>query len=52
MYSLDNRRLYAFQQAGVDIPYRVATKAEVEAEFTRKFTTGNDGTSIILRPKK
>ena len=50
LYSLDNRRLQAFQQAGVPIPYRMATPEEVAAEAF-KFTTENGGTSIRVRGK-
>jgi hypothetical protein len=50
LYSLDNRRLQAFQQAGVPIPYRMATPQEVAAEAF-KFTTENGGTSIRVRGK-
>ncbi len=39
IYSLDNRRLYAFQKAGITgIPVRFATKEEILAEMW-KFTT-------------
>jgi hypothetical protein len=47
-FTLDNRRLYAYQQAGVAIPYRWATAEEVANE-TWKFTTKNDGISIRVR---
>lgn len=47
-FSLDNRRLVAFQQAGVDVPYRLATPAEIAAEAW-KLTTTNGGTSIQIR---
>jgi hypothetical protein len=49
-YTLDNRRLYVFQQAGVDIRFQRATAAEVENQ-SWKFTTQNDGTSIVVRGK-
>ena len=48
LYTLDNRRLAAFQEAGVDVPYRMATVQEAEAEGW-KFTTTNNGTSIAIR---
>jgi len=48
IFTLDNRRLVAFQNAGVDIPYVLATDAEIAAE-TWKFTTKNGGTSIRIR---
>lgn len=44
---MDNRRLAAFQEAGVDIPYRMATPQEIAKGW--KFTTQNDGTSILIR---
>lgn len=48
LYSLDNRRLEAFQRAGVDVPVRSATTEELTAQGW-KFTTKNDGVSIIVR---
>lgn len=48
LYSLDNRRLEAFQRAGVDVPVRSATTEELAAQGW-KFTTKNDGVSIIVR---
>ena len=48
-FTLDNRRLLAFQEAGVDIPYVQATPAEIAAEAGRKMTTTNGGTSIRVR---
>jgi hypothetical protein len=47
-HSKGYRRLAAFQQAGVDVPYRLATPQEIAAEGW-KFTTTNDGTSILIR---
>jgi hypothetical protein len=38
LYSLDNRRLWAFRTAGVAVPYRAATDEEVRQERW-KFTT-------------
>jgi len=50
LFSLDNRRLFAFKAAGVDeIPYVLATPQEVVAEWTQKFTTQTDGTTIRVR---
>jgi hypothetical protein len=46
--TLDNRRLVAFQQAVVDVPYRLATAEEIAAQ-TWKVTTTNGGTSITIR---
>ena len=48
LFTLDNRRLEAFRQAGVDIPYRMATEEEAAREAW-KFTTTNGGTSIRIR---
>lgn len=48
LYSLDNRRLEAFRQAEVKVPYRMATQEEAEAEAW-KFTTQNDGALIRIR---
>ncbi len=47
-FSLDNRRLWSFQQAGVPVPYRMATSEEAAAEAW-KFTTTNGGNSIRVR---
>jgi hypothetical protein len=49
VYTLDNRRLYAFQQAGVDVPYKMATEKEIRDTWGDKFSTRNDGSSIYLR---
>ena len=48
MYSLDNRRLWSFQQAGVPVPYKMATPSEIANELW-KFTTPNGGTAIRIR---
>jgi hypothetical protein len=48
VFTLDNRRLFAFQKAGVQVPYRMAT-AEEAANEAWKFTTTNNGTSILIR---
>jgi hypothetical protein len=48
LFTLDNRRLVAFQQAGVPIPYRMATADEFANE-SWKFTTVTLGRSIQLR---
>ncbi|TVX92191.1 RHS repeat-associated core domain-containing protein [Paenibacillus agilis] len=48
IYTLDNRRLYAAQEAGVRVSYRMATPEEVSKEAW-KFTTKNGGTSIRVR---
>ena len=49
LYSLDNRRLYCAQQAGVKVKYRYATQAEIKKELPRKFTTKNNGKRIRIR---
>lgn len=49
IYSLDNRRLYAFQEAGVNIRFRRASADEVRKETEYKNTSTNDGTSIEIR---
>jgi hypothetical protein len=48
LFTLDNRRLLAFQRAGVPIPYRFATPEEAASE-SWKFTTTNNGQSIRVR---
>ncbi len=48
MFTLDNRRLWSFQQAEVPIPYRMATPQEAASE-TWKFRTTIGGTSIRVR---
>lgn len=53
IYSLDNRRLEVFKQAGVSkIPYQRATEQELTKELPYKFTTTNDGISIKIRDSK
>ena len=47
-FSLDNRRLAAFDLAGVDAPYVLATPDEIAREAW-KFTTKNNGDSIRIR---
>jgi hypothetical protein len=49
MFTLDNRRLVAFQKAGIpDVPYVMASPEEVAAEAW-KFTTKDSGASILVR---
>jgi len=48
LFTLDNRRLWSFQQAEVSVPFRMATPQEAAAEAW-KFTTPNDGTAIRIR---
>ncbi len=47
-FTLDNRRLFVFQQAGVPIPSVQATVEEIAADAW-KFTTRNEGISIRVR---
>lgn len=51
IHTLDNRRLYAFQQAyyraGVEIPYQKLDSVSKNQLF--KFTTQNNGESIVIR---
>lgn len=48
LFTLDNRRLWSFQQAETPVPFRMATPQEVANEAW-KFTTQNGGTSIRVR---
>lgn len=48
IYSLDNRRLKAFQEAGIPVRTRAATSDEIKKE-SFKFTSKNDGTSVNIR---
>jgi hypothetical protein len=48
-YSLDNRRLYVFQEAGTSINTIPATEEEIASSLGDKFTTKNDGISIRVR---
>ncbi len=47
VFSLDNRRLKAFQDAGIDVPYMKLEAIPQSQQF--KFTTKNEGVSISLR---
>ncbi|MEV6984897.1 RHS repeat-associated core domain-containing protein [Sphaerisporangium sp. NPDC051017] len=50
LYTLDNRRLVAYQKAGIEsVPYRMATPAETRKEWRKKFTTETDGRGIQIR---
>jgi len=48
LWTLDNRRLYAFQQANKPIPYVIVSEAEV-AKQSWKFTNKSGGISIRVR---
>ena len=50
LVTLDNRRLYAYQKAGITINVQPATAAEI-ANDSFKFTTKNGGTEIEVRGK-
>jgi hypothetical protein len=39
LWTLDNRRLLAFSAGGQKVPFRMATPAEISAEWEIKFTT-------------
>ncbi|HEY1057147.1 MAG TPA: RHS repeat-associated core domain-containing protein [Limnobacter sp.] len=47
IFTLDNRRLYGFERAGIDIPYQKLDTIPKRELF--KFSTMNDGTSITIR---
>ncbi|MCC9624680.1 DUF637 domain-containing protein [Thalassospira sp. MA62] len=49
LFSLDNRRLYAYQQAGLDVPTTPATAAEIARDSRFKFSTVNGGLDIAVR---
>lgn len=48
LFTLDNRRLEAFRQAGVPVPYVTAAPDEAHAEQW-KFTTVNEGIMVEIR---
>lgn len=48
LWTLDNRRLAAFELAQIDVPYVWATTQEVIKESWKR-TTQNDGVSILIR---
>jgi hypothetical protein len=50
IFTLDNRRLKAFQDAGVDIPFVKLDRIPGNQLF--KFTTENEGISIEVRPRR
>ena len=51
LVSIDNRRLEAFRRAGVDVPTRMATPAEIQQAIQQgKFSAGElGGTTIKVR---
>jgi hypothetical protein len=48
LYTIDNRRLEAFRRAGVEVPYRMATRREIRRNQF-KFDRDAAETSIIVR---
>ncbi|NJL28319.1 MAG: hypothetical protein HC897_10735 [Thermoanaerobaculia bacterium] len=50
VFTLDNRRLYAFQHAGVEIPYQRLDA--IPRRELGKFRTANEGTSITVRGQR
>lgn len=50
IFTLDNRRLFAFQKADVEVPYQKLDA--VSKRELRKFTTQNDGAYIFIRKGK
>jgi hypothetical protein len=49
IFALDNRRLYSYQQAGLEINYNKLSSVPKRQLF--KFTTQNDGVSVTVRNK-
>jgi hypothetical protein len=47
VFTLDNRRLHAFQQAGIDVPFQKLDRIPKRELF--KFTTKNEGLKIEVR---
>ena len=47
VFTLDNRRLYVYQQAGIEIPYVKLDK--ISGKELKKFSTTNNGASIEVR---
>jgi hypothetical protein len=50
IFSLDNRRLYAYQQADVQVPYKKLDTVPVRENY--KFSTKTNGESITIRKGK
>lgn len=46
-YTLDNRRLYSFQRAEIDIPFQKLDQIPKRQQF--KFTTENYGVDIFVK---
>jgi hypothetical protein len=53
LFTLDNRRLLIFSEAGQQVPFRMATTTEIAQEFAIKFSTNATqgwGQFIMVRP--
>ena len=50
IFTLDNRRLFSFQQANIDIPFQKLDHIPKRQKF--KFSTGNDGVDIEIKGRK
>ena len=50
LITLDNRRLLAFQQAGVDIPVQRVSLSDpaIQREFLNKFNPVNNGRNVVV----
>lgn len=51
IYTLDNRRLYCFKEAGLESIPVIFASLEEELKEAFKFSTKNDGISIQVRGK-
>jgi hypothetical protein len=49
-FTLDNRRLYAHRRAGVPVNYKMVDSGRAEQDFSRKFSTKDDGMSMKIVP--
>jgi len=52
IFTLDNRRLKAFQDANIDIPYQKVDYNKLPERELQKFTTENNGKTIRIRKGK
>jgi len=50
IFTLDNRRLHTYQEAGIDIPFQKLDGIPKRQQF--KFSTENDGVEILIRRGK
>jgi hypothetical protein len=50
IFTLDNRRLYSFQQAEIDIPFQKMDQIPKRQQF--KFTTENSGVDIFVKGRE